>query len=56
MMKRFIDDHAIERIDTVKKPQTDIVNQLHLDADLRQKFDALGWLARSVELISPYLV
>ena len=55
-MKRFIDDHAIERIDTIKKPYSDIVNQLHLDADLREKFDALGWLARSVEIVSPFLV
>ena len=56
MLKRFIDDHAIERIDTINKPAKDILNELHRDSNLREKFDALGWLARSVELVSPYLV
>ena len=57
MIKRFIDDHAIERIDTIKrKLESDVVRQLQIDGGLKQKFDALGWLARSVELVSPYLV
>ena len=56
MVKRFIDDHAIERIDTINKNPKDLVTQLHWDPVLREKMDALGWLARSVELVSPYLV
>ena len=57
MIKRFIDDFAIERIDLIKsKLDSNLERQLQIDGGLKQKFDALGWLARSVELVSPYLV
>ena len=56
MVKRFIDDHAIERLDRIKKPPIELINELHIDKSLREKFDAMGWLARSVEIVSPYLV
>lgn len=56
MIKRFIDDHAIEKIDTIKKPHSDLANQMIRDTDLLEKLNTLGWLARSVELVSPYLV
>ena len=56
MVKRFIDDFAIERLEQIKRPQSDLINQLHIDVNLKEKCDALGWLARSVELVSPYLV
>ena len=55
MIKRFIDDHAIERIERVTQPARDAVAQLNQDKELRLKFDALGWLSRSIELVSPYL-
>lgn len=56
MIKRFIDDHAIERIELISKPPVDVVTQLNQDTSLTSKFDALAWLARSIELVSPYLV
>lgn len=56
MLKRFIDDHAIERIEKIKQGQSDPVTLLHLDPLLREKMDTLAWLARSVELVSTPLV
>ena len=56
MVKRFIDDHAIERIDTIKKPHSHLADQMIRDTDLLEKFNTLGWLSRSVELVSPHLV
>ena len=54
-IKRFIDDHAIERIEIVKQPPHDVFAQLNKDRELGLKIDALGWLGRSAELVSPYL-
>ena len=56
ILKRFIDDHAIERIETVQEPYTAAYNQLNSDTFLKAKIDSLGWLARSCELVSSVLV
>ena len=56
ILKRFIDDHAIERIETVQEPYIAAYNQLNSDTFLKAKIDSLGWLARSCELVSSVLV
>ena len=56
MLKRFIDDHAVERIEAIGKDNDDLVTQLHRDPILREKCDAMGWAARSVEIVTPLLI
>ena len=46
----------VQRIELISKPPVDVVTQLNQDTSLTSKFDALAWLARSIELVSPYLV
>lgn len=53
-LSRHLDDCAFERIQQIDQ-DTVLEAKLKQDAQLRNRIDAMGWLARSFDMISPDL-